>query len=79
MKVLNLEKTCTGCPTVFEWNNKKGENIYFRLRYGYAKIVNESKDIEILADYFPGADGICSWDEVVIWAEIRGIKLKSNI
>lgn len=75
MKVINLEQTCNGCPTIFEWQSKKGDYIYFRLRHGYGCVENETKDLIILEDFFPEADGICDWGEVVSWAGARGLKL----
>ena len=78
MKVINLEQTVYGCPTVFEWINEKGENIYFRLRHGYARIENETKGEIIICGDFEYGDGICSWKEVVKWAKNKGLKLKLN-
>ncbi len=78
MKVYNLEQTSVGCPTIFEWNNKKGNNIYFRLRHGFARIVNESKNIYIIESPMFGFDGVCNWKDVKRWAKENGLKLKIN-
>lgn len=76
MKVIDLKETCSACPTIFEWKNKKGEDVYFRLRHGCARIVNETKDKVIISDYFEYGDGVCSWEDVVRWAKDNDIKLK---
>lgn len=76
MTVNNLEQTCGGCPTVFEWTNKKGHSIYFRLRHGYARITDETRNINIIEGSFPYGDGVCTWEEVVQWAKENGLKLK---
>ena len=75
MKVLNFEQTCYGCPTVFEWDNKKGDHFYFRLRHGYAYIQNETSNTVVIKGNFPNADGICSWSEVKDWALSKNLKL----
>jgi len=75
MQVHNLKETCGGCPTVYEWTNSKGNNIYFRLRHGYARIVNETKDKTIIEGTFPYGDGICTWDEIVTWAKENSLNL----
>ena len=75
MKVLNLQQTCFGCPTTFEWMNGKGEHIYFRLRWGYARIVNEDKDKTLIQGDFENADGVCSWNDAVKWAKNKGLNL----
>lgn len=75
MKVINLQKTCGGCPTVFEWNNRKGHSIYFRLRNGSARIVNETKDKELINESMDGFDGVCNWKNVVEWAQSHGLIL----
>lgn len=76
MKVIDLKQTCGGCPTTFEWKNGKGEDIYFRLRHGYARIENESTNKIIIEGSFPYGDGVCSWEEAVKWAKENGLKLK---
>jgi len=76
MKVLNLQLICGGCPTIFEWKNKKGEDFYFRLRNGYARIVNKDTDELICSGSMNGCDGVCSFDEVKEWAKECGVKLK---
>lgn len=76
MKVKNLEETCGGCPTIFEWENGKGESIYFRLRHGGARIVNESREKTLLSGSMAEFDGVCNWDDVVKWAKNNGLKLK---
>lgn len=76
MKIINLKETCGGCPMIFEWENRKGHVCYFRLRHGYAKIVNHTKDKIVLEDSMRGFDGVCQWDDVVEWASKYGVKLK---
>jgi hypothetical protein len=79
MKVINLEETCGGCPTIFEWENSKGEFIYFRLRGSIARIVNETRDkIIISSDYMDGFDGVCNFKDVKKWAKSKGLKLKQS-
>ena len=75
MQVNNLKQTVFGCPTIFEWENKKGHSIYFRLRHGYGRIVNENKDKTLIEGIMIGFDGVCSWDDVVDWAKKNKLKL----
>lgn len=77
MKVINLEETCGGCPTIFEWENKKNEQFYFRLRGGGARIVNETEGITIISGSMDGFDGVCNFKDVTKWAKKNGLKLKS--
>lgn len=79
MKIINLNQTSYACPTIFEWTNNKGTNYYFRLRHGYARIANDSTGEVLIEDSFPGADGVCSWDNVVAWAKNKGIKLNKEV
>ena len=78
MKVKNLKETCGGCPTIYEWQNNKDQNIYFRLRHGYARITNETLDTNIIKGSFPYGDGVCNWDEVVLWAKENGLNLNTE-
>jgi len=78
MIVAGLEETGHGCPTVFEWKDKKGDDIYFRLRNSHARITNETKDIEIISEDFPYGDGVCNWNEVVKWAAENNLELKTE-
>jgi hypothetical protein len=77
MFVKGLEQTGHGCPTVFEWKDKKDDDIYFRLRNGHARITNETKDQNKISNDFPYGDGVCNWDEVVKWAADNNLELKS--
>lgn len=79
MKVINLKRTCGGCPTIFEWENGKKENVYFRLRHGFARIKNETKN-KLIASGSMGRefDGVCNFEDVVKWAKSIGIKLKQK-
>jgi hypothetical protein len=65
MTLISIKQTCFACPTVFEWKNKKGHDIYFRLRHGYARIVNETKNKTILQGIFPYGDGVCTQEEMI--------------
>lgn len=76
MKVLNLEQTCGACPTIFEWNNEYNNHFHFRLRHGYATIVNETTNTMVIEGDFPNRDGVCSWEEVIEWAQGYDLKLK---
>lgn len=78
MRVKNLNQTCSGCPMIWEWKNNKGHNIYFRLRNGYARIVNETKNKTIIKGEFPYGDGICSWEDVIKWANENQLHLKTE-
>ena len=75
MNIKDLEQTCGGCPTVFEWKNNKEHSIYFHLRNGYARIINETKNKTIIQGTFPYGDGVCSWAEVVKWADENQLHL----
>ena len=79
MRVLNLEQTCYACPTIFEWDNKHNNHFHFRLRHGYATIINETDDVIVIEGDFPEADGVCSWEQVVKWAQGHNLKLKISL
>jgi hypothetical protein len=76
IKVESLEKTCGGCPTIFEWQTPKGKSYYFRLRHGYARITNDQTNKTIISGEMREHDGVCNWDDVKKWAKKNKLKLK---
>ena len=73
IEVNNYEETCCGCPTIFEFKDNDGTEYYFRLRYGYARIVCEETNEILIEDDMSGFDGICNWDDVIKWARINRV------
>lgn len=65
IKVTDVEETCGGCPTIFEFKNEDGDELYFRLRHGCWRLENESKRVTLLSGdaEWLGLDGTCSWNE----------------
>ena len=69
-------QTCFACPTVFEFTDTDDTEYYFRLRHGYAVIAENDGNGRVLAsDSFGDGDGVCSWNQVVIWAASKGVTL----
>lgn len=69
MKIINIEnypdQTSFACPTIFEFNDTKGNHYYFRVRHGYWRLHDETVD-EIIASgdaSILDIDGCCTWDE----------------
>lgn len=66
--VENYEETCGGCPTIFDFHDIDNTKYHFRLRNGYAKIVCEDTGEILIENNMNGFDGVCNWDDVIIWA-----------
>lgn len=66
---------CGGCPTIYDFKDKEGTNYYFRLRHGYARIVCEDTNETLLAESMDGFDGVCCFDDVIVWAEKHGLQI----
>lgn len=73
--VNDLEMTCGGAPTIYDFVDQHGEPHYFRLRHGGARLVNEKTKETILSGEWLGSDGVCNWDDVKAWAKAQGVIL----
>lgn len=72
----SCQKTCMGCPTIFEFTDKEGTNYYFRLRHGEARLECETTGETLCYEGMRGKDGVCDWEDVVNWALEHNIVLK---
>lgn len=71
--VESIELSCGGCPTIYNFKDKEGTGYYFRLRHGGARIQCEDTDEILLSGIMNSFDGVCNWEDVVIWARKNGI------
>ncbi|MFD0587619.1 hypothetical protein ACFQZE_06365 [Paenibacillus sp. GCM10027627] len=69
------EMTCAGCPTIFDFVDRKGARYYFRLRHGFAYIDCEDNNETLISGDMIGFDGVCSWNDIVQWAKNEGVLL----
>ena len=68
------------CPTQCEWKDENGNEYYFRLRHGVARL---DKNGEVLIPSCEmGVDGngeeilgICTWEEITKWVSEKGFVL----
>lgn len=69
VKLDSIEQSCYACTTIFEWINKYNKKYYFKLRYGYWHIVDESNDTVIVSGIpDDGSDGVCNWEDAKRYA-----------
>lgn len=74
--VSQVNETCGGCPTIYDFTDSEGTPYHFRLRHGFARIVCEHNDETLISGVMPGFDGVCGWDDVVSWARSNGVVVK---
>jgi len=76
MYIKNLKQHSVACPTIFDFQEvESSTNYYFRLQHGSASIVNEDTGAIILEGIMPGFDGVCTWEQAMIWMEESGLTL----
>lgn len=63
-RVVTVERTCGGCPDVYEGTLNTGESFYIRCRHGYAKLVVGDDGIVAEYDFGDGSTGVLN-DEVI--------------
>jgi len=73
----SVKLKCSGFPTIFEFTDTEGTEYYFRLS-GYHGIIVCKETDEWLADGDMDEDDMCDWDDVVKWAMMECVLLKTD-
>ena len=59
-----LQCTCSGCPSIYEFINiHNNHKLYFRLRYGIWKLVDETDEKILASGTTEEFDGICDFND----------------
>ena len=76
----NFRRTCSACPTQFEFETENGEKMYFRYRFGYGALYNLTKDCDYNQPICDFDDGdINSWDGIINEKEFLEIMKNKNV
>mgnify|MGYP000955528476 CR=1 FL=1 len=74
IKKNSIVETCFACPTIFDFKDIDGNELYFRLRWGHYRLCNNvTEEILLSGEPLNGEDGVISEDEM-----IKLIQIQSN-
>lgn len=69
----DYEKTCGGCPTIFDFKDVDGHNLYFHLRHGHWRLFDETSQEILATGDTDKHDGICDWDDALMMMQQSGV------
>lgn len=75
INVADVELSCSGCPTIYDFTDTEGTEYIFYLRDGYARIGCHDNGETLVSGEMHGFDGVCSWHNIEVWAEKKGLAL----